>query len=179
MKNVVIISSSLRPNSNSEILAKSCEKGLLETNNKVEFITLKNKNIQFCKGCLSCIKTGKCFINDDVKDIINKAKEADVIIFASPVYYYGISGQLKTLLDRLNPLYDIDYKFKDIYLIATAAEDAPHTFDKSYECLLGWVDCFPKATLKRIIKAGGVTDPNEINKFKDKLLEAYNLGKNI
>ena len=60
MKNVLIISTSLRGGSNSELLAKECAKGAEEAGNRVELLSLKGKKIQYCIGCLSCIKTGKC-----------------------------------------------------------------------------------------------------------------------
>ena len=106
--NVLVISSSLRNGSNSELLAHEFAKGAKEAKNEVEEISLKGKKLEFCTGCLSCQKTKKCCIADDSADIVRKMHDADVIAFASPVYYYGISGQLKTLLDRANPLYDTE-----------------------------------------------------------------------
>ena len=125
--NVLVISSSLRDGSNSELIAHEFDEGAKNTGNKVEEVSLKGKRIEFCTGCLSCQKTKKCCIADDSAYIVRKMHDADVIAFASPVYYYGISGQLKTLLDRANPLYDTDYRFKDIYLILTAAENEANT----------------------------------------------------
>ena len=104
-KKILIVTSSLRANSNSDALAQAFAQGAREAGNEVETITLKVKNIAFCKGCMSCQKTLKCAIRDDANEIAEKVKCADVIVFATPVYYYGISGQLKTLLDRCNPLF--------------------------------------------------------------------------
>ena len=67
---------------------------------------------------------------------------ADVLVFATPIYYYGMCGQMKTLLDRANPLFTADYAFRDIYLLAAAAEDDKHTVDGAVTGLGGWVDCF-------------------------------------
>ena len=58
---------------------------------------------------------------------------------------------MKTLLDRCNPLYTTDYKFRDVYMIATAAEDGESVFEKAYNGLQGWVDCFEKAELKELV----------------------------
>ena len=85
-KKVLIISSSLRVGSNSEILAHEAEKGAIEAGNEVELITLKDKNIQFCRGCLACQKLGKCVIQDDMNTLIEKVQKADVLIFATPIY---------------------------------------------------------------------------------------------
>ena len=179
MKKVLIISTSLRTNSNSDILARECEKGARDAGLDTEYISLKGKDIKYCIGCLSCQKTGKCVLKDDVTDIMAKAKEAEVIVYATPIYYYEMCGQMKTLLDRFNPLYSGDYNFRDIYLIATAADDGDATFDKAYSGLQGWVDCFDKARLKGKVVAGGVDEAGSVNDFVDIKNKAYELGKNL
>ena len=176
--NVLIISSSLRNGSNSELLAHEFAKGAKDTWNEVEEISLKGKRIGFCTGCLLCQKTKKCCIADDSVDIVRKMHDADVIAFASPVYYYGISGQLKTLLDRANPLYGTDYRFKDIYLILTAAENEANTPDKAISCLQGWVDCFERARIAKVIFAGGVNERNEANGHPS-MKNAYETGNQV
>lgn len=179
MKKVVIISSSLRVGSNTEILAKEFERGALESGNAVEFVSLKDKRIEFCRGCLSCQKTRKCIIDDDVKKIMESVKNADVLAFATPIYYYELSGQLKTLLDRLNPLYGTDYRFREVFMISAAAEEEPDTFDRAYQGLKGWVDCFPEATLRKIVKGYGINDPKGALIRLDVMEKAYRLGKEL
>lgn len=88
MKKVLIVSTSLRKNSNSQSLAKEFERGTEDAGNKAEFISLTDKNIGFCRGCLSCQKTQKCIIKDDAVEIAEKVKSADVLVFATPIYYY-------------------------------------------------------------------------------------------
>ena len=178
-KKVLIVSTSLRGGSNSEILAKECEKGAVAAGHDVEFISLKGKEIQFCIGCLTCLRQGSCVLKDDVAGIMAKVKEAEVIVYATPIYYYEMSGQMKTLLDRLNPLYSADYKFREIYMIATAAEDEESAFDKAYNGLQGWVDCFEKATLKGIVAGKGIDDANTAASHTDVMKNAYELGKNL
>ena len=80
-KNILVISASLRNGSNSDMLADEFMRGALESGNKAEKITLRGKNINFCKGCLACQKTGKCVINDDMAEILPKMQQADVICF--------------------------------------------------------------------------------------------------
>ena len=94
MKNVLIISTSLRGGSNSELLAKECAKGAEEAGNRVELLSLKGKKIQYCIGCLACIKTGKCVQRDDAPEIMEKLRRADVLVFATPIYYYEMCGQM-------------------------------------------------------------------------------------
>lgn len=69
--------------------------------------------------------------------------DADVIVFASPIYYYEMSGQMKTLLDRANSLFDSDYAFKEVYLLTSAAEDEEQVPERAISGLSGWVECFP------------------------------------
>ena len=104
MKTVLVISSSLRANSNSEALADAFARGAADAGNRVEKVTLKENDIRFCKGCLACPRTQRCAIADDAPAIVERMREADAIAFSTPIYYYEMSGQLKTLLDRANPL---------------------------------------------------------------------------
>ena len=179
MKNVLIISTSLRGGSNSELLAKECAKGAEEAGNRVELLSLKGKKIQYCIGCLSCIKTGKCVQKDDAPEIMEKLRRADVLVFATPIYYYEMCGQMKTLLDRMNPLYSSDYAFREVYMIATAADGGDSTFEKAYNGLQGWVDCFPKAKLCGLVAGEEIGDPKDAVNHPNVMEKAYELGKEI
>lgn len=178
MANVLVISTSFRKNSNSDILSDKFIKGAAEAGHNVEKINLSEKTINFCKGCLACQKTQKCVINDDAREIAEKVLNTDILVFATPIYYYSVSGQLKTLIDRLNPLYSDDYKFRKVYLIATAAEDEKETVKGTVTAVKGFVDCFERSTLAGVIFAGGVNMPGEI-KGHHALIEAYNTGKSL
>ena len=179
MKNVLIISSSLRGGSNSEILAHEAEKGAIDAGNVVEFINLKGKEIKFCIGCLACQKTGKCVQKDDMAEMIAKVQNADVLIFATPIYYYEMSGQLKTFLDRCNPLYGQDNKFKDVYLITSSYDDAKNASDIAANGLGGWVACFEQSRLAGVLAGGGLNEPKDATANEDLLHKAYELGKNV
>lgn len=177
-KKVVIISTSLRKNSNSHALAEQFVNGARDAGNEVEFISLSGKKIEFCTGCLACQKIGHCVIQDDVQEIEPKVLEADVVVWATPIYYYEMSGQMKTLIDRLNPMFPKDYRFRDIYFLASAAEDAEYTPQRAIEGLKGWIDCFEKASFKDYVFCGGVNDPGDIQE-NEKLREAYIMGKAV
>ena len=178
MKKVLVISSSLRKNSNSEQLAVSFAEGAKSAGHEAEVISLRDKEIKFCIGCLACQKTQRCVMHDDADTIREKMLHADVLVFATPIYYYEMSGALKTLLDRANPLYSSDYRFREIYALATAAEDEEYVPEKAFSGIEGWVDCFAKAKLVGTLFCGGVTAPGEIND-NVKLKEAYEMGRNI
>ncbi len=177
-KNVIIISSSPRKGGNSEALCEQFAKGVVESGNKVETVYLRELSINYCHGCLACTKLGRCVQKDDANELNVKLHDADVIAFATPIYYYSISGQLKTMLDRANPLYDSDYKFTDIYLLAAAAEDEDYTVEGTKTAVQGWIDCFERAKLCGTVFAGGVNAVGDIAEHKA-LEEAYSFGKNI
>ena len=160
------------------MLADKFIEGALSAGNNVEKISLAGKEIQFCRGCFACQKLGRCVIKDDVNDIMAKVHEADVVCWATPIYYYEMSGQMKTLIDRLNALYPQDYKFRDVYLLTTAAEDEEETPKRAEAGLTGWIDCFPKSRLAGTLFCGGVNDPRDIA-GNAKLQEAFELGKAV
>ena len=85
---------------------------------------------------------------------------------------------MKTLIDRMNAMYPKDYRFRDIYLLTTAAEDETHVPERAESGLQGWIDCYEKSALKAHLFCGGVGAPRDINK-NNKLQEAYELGKSV
>ena len=178
MKKVIVISTSLRHGSNSDMLAEKFAEGAKAAGNNVEEISLVGKNIQFCKGCMACQKLGRCVIKDDVNDIMQKVLNADVICWATPIYYNEMSGQMKTLIDRMNAMYEQDYQFRDVYLMATAAEDEVETPKRAEMGLTGWIDCYPKSRLAGTLFCGGVDEPKAIE-GNAKLQEAFELGKGV
>ena len=178
MKNVLVISTSLRTNSNSEALADAYLRGAADAGHHTEKVTLRGKGIQFCRGCLACQQLGRCVIQDDAAEISRKMHDADVIAFATPIYYYEMSGQMKTLLDRVNCLYDSDYRFQDIYLLSAAAEDEPEVDEGAIHGLKGWIACFERSRLAGIVVAAGVTDPGEIQGHPS-IEKAHDMGASI
>lgn len=178
MKKVLVISTSLRPDSNSDRLALEFARGAGESGNDVEVISLKGKEIRFCTGCMSCMKTKRCAQKDDTEEIREKMCAADVLTFATPIYYYEMSGQMKTLLDRMNPLFIADYSFRDVYLLTCAAEKGDNVPLRAEIGLGGFLACFPKARLAGSVFAGGVTEAGEIEGH-EALERAHEAGKNV
>ena len=177
MSKVLVITTSLRARSNSDILAERMIAGARDAGHEVEQISLKGKDIRFCIGCLSCQKTQKCVLKDDAIWITEKVKNADTLVFVTPIYYYEMSGQMKTLLDRMNSLYPSDYRFRKIYLLTTAAEDESYVPEKAVSGLQGWVDCFEKAELAGSLFLGGIDAPGEAAEREGALNDAYEFGK--
>ena len=165
--------------SNSETLAAAFAKGAEKSGNQVQTVYLREKQYGFCKGCFACHKLGRCVIQDDAPQITAMMHYADVVVFATPVYYYSVSGQLKVLFDRCNPLFGGDYAFTKVCLLATAADEGvPETFAGTLNAVQGWVDCFPRCELVRTVFAGGVNEVGEIAGHAA-LEEAYQAGKEI
>ena len=177
MSKVLVISTSLRARSNSDLLTEELVKGAKDSGHEVKQISLKGKDIRFCIGCLACQKTQKCVLKDDMAPIVEEVKNSDTLVFVSPIYYYEMSGQMKTLLDRLNPLYPSDYRFRNVYMMSCAAEDEDYVPEKAVSGLEGWVDCFEKARLAGSLFLGGIGAPAEAAKKEDALKKAYEFGR--
>jgi len=178
LKKVLIVSASPRKNSNSEALAQAFAEGARSAGHEVEAVSLRGKTVNFCRGCFVCQEKQRCVIRDDADEICQKALLADVLVFATPIYYYEMSGQLKTLLDRLNPLFPSDYAFTDVYMLTAAAEDAEYVPERAVSGLEGWIDCFERAHLAGTVFMGGVTEAGE-NPNHPALLQARKMGAAI
>ena len=178
-KKVLVSSSSPRRMGNSDLLADAFIEGAREAGHTVEKINLHDKKIGFCKGCLGCQKTQHCILRDDMDDILPRMQQAEVIAFASPVYFYSLCGQLKTLLDRTNPLFAGDYAFRDIYLLASAADTDEKTMEGPKKAMEGWVVCFEKTRLCGVVQALGVTESGDIRKTPAALDAARDMGRGI
>jgi len=179
MKNVLVISSSLHNKSNSEAMAQEFAKGAKEAGNEVDFVSLRGKKIAFCMGCLACQKKGKCVINDDANAITAKMKKAEVIVFATPIYYYEMSGQLKTMLDRANSLYASDYKFCEIYLLTSAADTDKKAMNIAKRGISGWIACFDGVKYKGGICATGAENPGDVKERTTLLKKVYAMGSKV
>lgn len=178
MKKVIVISTSLRVGSNSDMLADKFTEGALHAGHDVEKLSLAGKNISFCRGCLAYQKLGRCVIDDDANGIMQKVLNADVVVWATPIYYYEMSGQMKVMIDRMNAMYPLDYKFRDVYLLTTAAENEPEVPKRAESGLTGWTDCYPKCRLAGTLFCGGVDAPHAIE-GNEKLQTAYEMGLHV
>ena len=178
MKNIVIISSTPRVGGNSEILAREFEKGAKESGHNVEFVNLRELNLKYCTACYSCHKTGKCIIDDGMNELSEKLLKANVIVLATPVYFYSMSGQLKVFIDRLVTNYT---KIRaDIYLIATQWDTDPEIMDNTFEAIRGATKyCFEECEEKGLVYGIGLNERGEALKNEEILSQAYNLGKNV
>lgn len=176
-KKVLILSSSPRKNGNSDILCDRFADGARDAGNDVEKLFINAMKIGYCRGCGACAETKKCVLQDDMASVLDKMVHADVIVFGTPVYFYAMSGQLKTLIDRTVPRYT-EIKGKDFWLIMTAAENNRENMCPVVEGFRGFLNCLDDAREKGIIYGLGAWKAGEITTMPA-MQEAYNAGKSI
>lgn len=160
-KKVLVVSSSPRKNGNSETLADAFANGAREAGHSVETVLLREKQLGFGRGCLACLKLGALRHPRRCRGNCRQDARRRCSGVATPVYY-SVCGQLKTMLDRANPLFGSDYAFTEVYLLAAAAEGGRSTFEGTEKAVRGWVDCFPRRALAGTVFAGGVSGVGEI-----------------
>jgi len=178
MKNVLIISASPRKGGNSDILCDRFAQGAVEKGHQVEKIFLASQNIAYCHGCGVCNSTHQCVQKDDMAKILDKMVKADVIVFATPVYFYTMNGQMKTFIDRTVPRYT-EIINKDFYFIMTAADSEKENLERTMEAFRGYTeDCLEGTREAGIIYGVGAWHVGEI-KNTSAYNEAYEMGMAI
>ena len=177
-KNVLVISASPRKGGNSDTLCDEFIRGAQESGNHAEKIFLASKNIKYCIGCGVCNTTQKCVQKDDMAEILDKMVEADVIVLATPVYFYTMDAQMKTLIDRTVPRYT-EIQNKDFYFIVAAADTERKMMERTIEGFRGFThDCLTGAREKGIIYGTGAWQAGEI-KGTPAVKQAYEMGRNV
>ena len=175
---ILILVGSPRKNGNTEILANAFADGAKE-NNDVEIVNVCDFKVNPCVGCNSCFarEGNECFQKDRMQEIYTKLKDADMLVVASPVYFYGISAQLKALIDRIHTPMRNTFKIKKLALLLTAASSNKSVFDaieRQYELILDYFHFEDKGR----VFVGGVNDKGAID-GREELNIAYMLGKSL
>lgn len=183
-KKIIILNGSPRPNGNTAALIEQFVKGAEQSGSTITQFDLQKMNIH---GCLGCCKGGKdpsspCVQKDDMDKIYPAYKEADLVVLASPMYYWGISGQLKTAFDRLFAVAECDPHYanpvKDCVLLMAAEGDTEENFEPVRHFYLSllhhldWQDC-------GIVYAGGNMAAGDIQSKPEQLEQAFSLGASI
>ena len=177
-KKVLVLSSSPRKGGNSDLLCDQFIDGSKEVGYVTEKIFLKDKKINYCTGCGSCIDRGKkCSQKDDMAEVLDKMVAADVIVMATPVYFYTMCGQMKTLIDRTCSRYT-EITNKDFYFIVTAADTNNQAMERTLEEFRGFTNCLDGANEKGIVYGTGAWNMGDIKKSVSMNM-AYELGKAI
>ncbi len=177
MKNILVISASPRKNGNSDMLCNHFIEGAQQGKHKVEKIRLQEKKINYCLGCRVCSTTEECIQKDDMSEIIDKILLADIIVLATPVYFYSMSAQLKTMIDRTLPCYT-KMTNKEFYFFITAAEQGKQYLFSTIDSLRGFVDNLDNGSVKEVIMADDVNNMKDILNRKELAL-AYQYGLEV
>ena len=177
MKNVLIISSSPRKRGNSQILCEEFAKGAEASGNQVKLVRLAEKKIGYCKACDFCMKNNSdCVQKDDMKELLEEFKKADVLVLATPVYFYGICSQMKTFIDRTYPIWQ-HLGDKEVYYIVSAGLDE-NIINRSLGDLDGFVEHLEKYEIKGRIYATNVMEAGKVSETP--LIDtAYKMGSSI
>lgn len=178
MKKVLILSGSPRRGGNSDLLCDEFARGARESGNSVEKIRVAEKKIAPCRACYYCRDHGgECAIKDDMADVLQKMIDADVIVLASPVYFYSIDAQLKAVIDRTVARW-LEVRGKEFYYIVTCADGERESAERTVECFRGYADCVEDAVERGVIYGTGVYEKGEIA-ATPALREAYEAGRNV
>ena len=182
MKKVLVITGSPRKGGNSDILASSFADGVLEKGNEVMRFDAGLKKIAGCNACCRCGENGKtCAIDDDFSGVQKMLETADVLVFVSPLYWFGISSQLKALIDRIHA-YSVHggtrLPAKESALIMCGETDDPNDFNGAVETYrnmgkyLQWED-------KGVLLIGEVNKKGDVLNAPRALDSAKELGRSI
>ena len=178
MKKVLILSGSPRKGGNSDILCQQFAKGAAEAGNEVEIVRVADKKIAPCKACYYCrTHEGECAIKDDMAEVLQKMIDADVIVLASPVYFYSVDAQLKAVIDRTVARW-LEVKNKEFYYIVTCADTEKSATLTTLNCFRGYADCVNGAKEMGVIYGTGVYEKGKI-KNTPAYMQAYEMGKEV
>ena len=176
--NILILSGSPRKGGNTELLVEAFVKGAAE-HHQVEVVSVRDYKVNPCLGCNACFssKDNTCAQKDDMAQIYEKMAKADMLVLASPVYFYSISAQLKAVIDRFhNPIRD-SFNIQKMALLLVGAASLPELFDAilaEYNLCLNYFHMKDagKVLVRGAVNKGDIQNTNALN-------EAYQLGKNI
>ncbi len=177
MSKILILAGSPRENGNTDRLVSSFVNGAME-NNDIEILSIYNYKVNPCIGCNSCFNRegNKCFQNDDMALVYEKLKETDILIIASPVYFYGITAQLKAVVDRLHSPIRKIFHIKQLGLILVGADVLPELFDSiitQYRLVLNYF----KLADAGMVLVRGAEDKGNVSEEDSR--EAYLFGQSI
>lgn len=177
-KKILILSGSPRKGGNSDLLCDEFMRGAIDGGNTVEKICVAEKNIGYCRACYYCRDHGgQCVQKDDMAEILQKMIDADLIVLASPVYFYSIDAQLKTLIDRTVARW-LDVHDKEFFYIVTCADEEEGACETTLACFRGYADCVEGAKEVGVIYGTGVYEKGSVRETAQ-MQAAYDAGKNV
>ncbi len=177
-KKALVLSAHPRTGGNSDLLCNQFMLGAKESGKQVEKIFLRDKEINYCMACDTCQGNGgNCVQKDDMAEILDKIIAADMIVMATPVYFYTMNGQMKIFIDRTYSTY-LTISNKEMYFIATAADSKKQAMERILEGFRGFTSCLSGAKEKGIIYGTDAWNMGDIKGSKA-MKQAYEMGKAI
>ncbi|MCE5282245.1 MAG: flavodoxin family protein [Deltaproteobacteria bacterium] len=177
-KKVLVLSASPRRGGNSDLLCDQFMAGAQQAGHDVEKIFFPDKKINYCTGCGACLNGGKpCPQKDDMAEVLEKMIAAAVIVMATPVYFYTMDAQMKTLIDRTCARYT-EIRNKEFYFIVTAADSRKQAMARTLEGFRAFTSCLTGAKEKGVIYGLGVWHAGDVT-GTPAMKEAYKAGKTI
>lgn len=176
-KRVLILSGSPR-HGNSERLCREFMRGAEEAGHDVSLVRVADKKIAPCLGCYYCTEhEGRCVRDDDMTELLQDMIDADVLVLASPVYFYSVDAQLKAVIDRTVARWT-EVKNKELYYIVTMADEELSSADTTVACLRGYVDCIEGAVERGVIIGNGVYEKDAVENT-DAMRRAHEAGLGV
>lgn len=179
LKNVLILMGSPRKKGNTSILCDAFARGAMEAGNRVEKIDIQGMKINGCLGCNACQRNGgRCVQKDDMQDLYLKIAEADIVVLASPVYFYTWTAQLKAVLDRTYAMI-ATIKDKTFYMISTCMSPDVTWCQMMIDSFHNYVICFDDSNTEGGYVFGYECGaPGDVEKT-DAVQKAFEMGKAI
>ena len=186
---VLGIFGSPRKGGNTDLLLEQALKGAVQEGAQVERIHLAELHVLPCKECHGCDRTGECVVQDDMKAITPKLMDADIILLASPIFFYGITGWAKALVDRSQAIWVRKYLLKDPsfstevkkrkgFFISVGATKGQKLFEGAILTVKYFFDAI-HAEYAGDLLVRGLDAKGDILKQPDALRQAFEAGRNL
>lgn len=191
MKNILVVMGGGRPKGNTAQLVDAFVKGAEEAGHLVEKVSLLKTEVKGCLGCNACRYGKPCVQKDGFNELVPKIKGTDLVVFASPLYFWTISSKLKAFIERFYCIAEEDpappygryekYPVKDSALLMTSADNFFWTFEQAAAYYRFAVVNYMGFHDRGMILAGGCGDTNGKPRIQETghLREAYEFGKNV
>ncbi|OOM68307.1 flavodoxin family protein [Clostridium sp. BL-8] len=181
MKKIVILNGSPHKTGNTMALVNEVSKSMENKETEIKTYNLNTMQISCCQGCNACKKAGKCAIKDDMQLIYEDINDADGIIFATPIYIYQMSAQLKIVIDRLVAYMKEDHSSylspnKKVLFVSTFGGGIISQYQDYFD-MTGKSLVFLGFGEYKTLITGGLREPKELLERSKVLLEAKNMGE--
>lgn len=181
-KKIVILSSSCRKAGNSNSLCGEFARGAQDAGHEVKTFRLPELTINGCLGCRACqANGGSCVQKDDMTEIYAALRQADVWVFATPVFFYNVTAQLKAAMDRCFALFGAAKYDKNAYFIYSATDNGPNVMESMAgmeDTFRRFIACFPDIQVTGILRGVGAAEIGDVQKLPV-FQQAYEMGKSV